>query len=129
MSIFASKKFEPVQGRQVFEKLFVNDVCLIDEFEQEIVSNQQHISELKTIYAYMNFLASGRILPEKKFRKIKTGKNSQNLYEFKSKHLRVYVFSIPRGKMVVLGGYKKNQKADIKIFKSIVKEYFEQIDN
>lgn len=126
MRTFASEIFEVVQGKQVFEKLLVDNVCLIDEFEQEINANPQYISELKTIYAYMNFLASGGTLPKTKFREIKGDKISQKRYEFKSKNLRVYVFGIFGGKMVVLGGYKNNQEADIRKFNSIVKEYFAQ---
>lgn len=74
----------------------------------------------------MNFFASGQTLPKTKFREIRGDKITQKRYEFKSKNLRVYVFSIFGGKMVVLGGYKKNQEADIRKFNSIVKEYFDQ---
>lgn len=126
MRTFVSEIFEIVQGKKVFEKLFVDNVCLIEEFEQKIQANPQYISELKSIYAYMNFVASGRTLPKTKFREIKGDKITQKRYEFKSKNLRVYAFSIFGGKMVVLGGYKNNQEADIRKFNSIVKEYFAQ---
>lgn len=126
MRTFASEIFEVVRGKQVFEKLFVDDVCLIDEFEEEIKNNPQYYSELKTIYAYMDLFASGQTLPKSKFREIKGGRISKKRYEFKSKNLRVYIFGIFGGKMVVLGGYKKTQKADIAKFNSIVKEYCTQ---
>lgn len=126
MRTFASEIFEGVRGKQVFEKLFVNGICLIDEFEKEVIERDQYVAEYKTLVTYMEFFANGKTLPEKKFREIKSGKLSVKQYEFKSKNLRVYVFGIFGGKMVVLGGYKNNQKADIRKFNSIVKEYFAQ---
>ena len=123
MRIFATQIIESVKGWQVFEKLLVDDVCLLDEFEKELKENSQYESEFKTIMAYMDFIANGKSLPNTKFREIKGAKLSVKRYEIKSKHLRVYAFSQPGGKLVVLGGYKNNQEADIRQFNSIVKEY------
>jgi hypothetical protein len=36
------------------------------------------------------------------------------------------VFNIPGGKMVVMGGYKNTQAADIRTFHSIVDEYLSE---
>lgn len=123
MCIFATEIIESVKGWQVFEKLLVDGVCLLDDFENEIKGNPQYVSEFRTICSYMDFVANGRSLPQTKFREIKGGKFSVKRYEIKSKHLRVYAFSQPGGKIVVLGGYKKNQEADIRHFNSLVKEY------
>jgi hypothetical protein len=123
MRIFATQIIESVKGQQVFEKLLVNGICLFDEFESEIKGNSQYESEFKTIVAYMDFIANGKSLPQTKFREIKGGKISAKRYEIKSKHLRVYAFSQRGGKIVVLGGYKNNQEADIRHFNSLVKEY------
>ncbi|MBP8944806.1 MAG: hypothetical protein KBG25_02705 [Paludibacteraceae bacterium] len=123
MRKFATKIFETVKGKQVFEKLLVDDICLIDEFENEIRQKKQYISELTTIFSYMDLLANGSSLPNTKFREIKGIKSAVKRYEFKSKHLRVYAFNIPGGKMVVMGGYKNTQEADIRSFHSIVDEY------
>jgi hypothetical protein len=123
MRIFATQIIEAVKGKQVFEKLLVDNVCLLDEFEKEIQDNPQYSSELKTLYAYMNFVANGSSLPLTKFREIKGDKIKIKRYELKSKHLRVYVFNQPDGKMVVMGGYKNTQEADIRQFNSIVREY------
>lgn len=123
MRIFATQNIESVKGWQVFEKLLVDEVCLLDEFEKELKENSLYESEFKTIMAYMNFIANGKSLPNTKFREIKGGKLSVKRYEIKSKHLRVYAFRQPGGKIVVLGGYKNNQEADIRQFNSIVKEY------
>mgnify|MGYP000881667931 FL=1 len=101
----------------------VDGICLIDEFENEIRQKKQYISELTTIFSYMDLFANGKSLPQTKFREIKGIKSAVKRYEFKSKHLRVYVFNIPGGKMVVMGGYKNTQEADIRSLHSIVDEY------
>lgn len=45
MRIFATQIIESVKGWQVFEKLLVDDVCLLDEFEKELKENSQYESE------------------------------------------------------------------------------------
>jgi len=123
MRIFVTETIDAIHGQQTFEKLFVDGVCHLDEFEAEIKSNAQLYSEYKTIFAYMDFVANGKTLPKTKFREIK-GENIQTKrYEFKSKHLRIYVFNKPNGKIVVLAGYKLTQDKDIKHLNAIVKEY------
>lgn len=126
MRTFASEIFEAVRGRQIFEKLIVNDVCLIDEFEKEIRDRGQYNSEFNTLISYMDLFANGSTFPKTKFREIKGSKSKVKHYEFKSKNLRLYLFNIPGGKMVVMGGYKNNQDADIRTFLSIVSEYVSQ---
>ena len=123
MRTFASEILDLVKGKQVFEKLLVDGVCLLDEFENEINENKQYISELRTIFSYMDFFSNGATLPKTKFREIKGDNIKVKRYEFKSNHLRIYAFNTPGSKMVVLGGYKNNQDADIRRFNSIVKEY------
>jgi len=123
MRIFATQIIETIKGKQVFEKLLVDGVCLLDEFEEAIKDNPQYTSEFRTLFAYMNFVANGSLLPKTKFREVKGDKIKTKRYEFKSEHLRVYVFNQPGGKMVVMGGYKNTQEADIRQFNSIVKEF------
>ncbi|TWV15108.1 hypothetical protein FQ707_01990 [Bacteroidaceae bacterium HV4-6-C5C] len=128
MRTFATKELEEVKGGiQKFEKLIVQEVCLLDDFEAQISSNPQYLSEYKTILSHMDFIAHGKTLPSTKFRKIKGAKTKVNEYEFKSKQLRVYACSISGGKLVVMGGYKKTQKNDINKFHSLVREYEDYI--
>ena len=126
MRTFASEILEAVKGKQIFEKLIVNNICLIDEFEIEIKDRGQYISEFNTLISYMDIFANGKTLPKTKFREINGSRTKVKHYEFKSKNLRVYAFNIPGGKMVVMGGYKNNQLADIRTFQSIVNEYLSQ---
>lgn len=123
MRIFATEIIDAIKGKQVFEKLLVDGVCLLDVFEKAIKDNPQYGSELKTLFAYMNFVANGISLPKTKFREIKGDKINTKRYELKSKHLRLYLFNQLGGKMVVMGGYKNTQEADIRQFNSIVKEF------
>ena len=126
MPTFASEILEAVKGKQIFEKLIVNNICLIDEFEKEIKDRGQYISEFKTLISYMDLFANGQTLPRTKFREIKANRTKVKHYEFKSKNLRIYAFNIPGGKMLVMGGYTNNQNADIRTFQSIVNEYHSQ---
>ncbi len=123
MRIFATEIIDSIKGKQVFEKLLVDGICLLDEFEKAIKDNPQYTSELKTLFAYMDFVANGISLPQTKFREIKGDKINTKRYELKSKHLRVYLLNQPGGKMVVMGGYKNTQETDIRQFNSIVKEF------
>lgn len=123
MRTFATQIIEAVKGKQIFEKLIVNGICLLDEFEEEIKVNPQYTSEFKKILSYMDFVANGTLLPKTKFREIKGDRIKIKRYEFKSKHLRIYAFNQSGGKIVVMGGYKNNQDADIRQFNSIIKEF------
>ena len=48
MRKFATVEMKEVKGSmQTFEKLYVDTVCFIDEFEKEIKDNPQYSSEYK----------------------------------------------------------------------------------
>ncbi len=128
MSIFAKQKMEEICGeQQVFEKLIINDVCWLDLFEENITSDKQLLSEYKTILAYMNLLANGLKLPLTKFKEIKGGSMLCKRFEFKSKHLRVYALDEYREQIIILGGFKSTQKADINRLNAIAKEYINSL--
>lgn len=125
MRTFATETIDAIHGKQTFEKLIIDGVCQFDVFERELKTNGTYHTELRTIMAYMDFIANGKSLPKTKFREIKGGKNIPKLYEFKSKHLRIYAFHQPFGKIVVFGGYKSTQGNDIATLNSVVKEYID----
>lgn len=124
---FTLKRIEAIQGKQVFTKLCIDDICLFDEFEQSIKNNPKYVAELSGIYLYMERVSNLESLPNTKFRDITPGKESINEYEFKSKNLRVYAIKTRDGKIVVLGGTKNKQKRDIRSFRTIKKRYIESI--
>lgn len=126
MAIFATEIMEEVEGcQQTFQKLSVDGRCLFDEFEIEVSRDTTYFSEFKTLLSYMNYVANGQSLPETKFRIIKGNSSSLKQYEFKSKHLRIYVCPTHGGKLVIMGGYKKNQTSDLSKLKKLAKDYLE----
>ncbi|MEA5139920.1 hypothetical protein [Arcicella rigui] len=98
----------------------------LDEFENDL-KDTTYWSEFKTLLAYMDFVANNRTLPQTKFKDITPAKELVKEYEFKSKHLRIYAIHQPNGKIVILGGYKNNQKNDINKFRSLKKQYLDSL--
>lgn len=125
MSNFEIKNIDAIKGTQKFYKLIKDGTCPIDEFENNL--EEAYISELRTIYAYMDQVANLKSLPWKKFHFYDKGKGVFREFEFKSKHLRVYGIVINEGKLIILGGRKVDQKADTTLFRRLKKEYIESI--
>lgn len=100
-----------------FYLLFKNDRNFYLEFAESL-KQKSDIDELFSIYALMDRVDTNN-LPASKYRHISAGKNDRkDIYEFKSKHLRVYVIKMEPDYYVVLGGYKKGQEKDIaKVFR------------
>lgn len=109
-----------------YYKLYVDDKCLFDEFVEEINGNLKDMKELKAIYLYMDFLGA-KLLPKEKFNSIDDSKRS-DLFEFKSKHLRVYVILDKPYIYIVAGGHKTTQDKDIARFKKRIKGFPETKD-
>ena len=131
MSIFAVERLEAVRdnGRVLFFKLVKDDVCWFDEFYKEVSKNSKRASELRSILSMMDYLAeTNAMLPDTKFNSVKHG-NKVMGYEFKKNDLRVYCMKPSANVVVVFGGYKKNQKNDIKKLKSIVEEVEDVLEN
>lgn len=127
MTTFALKKIESICGVQQFHQLIVNGKAVFDDFEKSLET--QHQSEFKTIIAYMNFIAELKTLPDKKFKDITPQNEIIKEYEFKSKHIRIYVIKQLNGKIVVLCGHKTTQKQDIKRFRKIKSDYLNSLNS
>lgn len=94
-----------------FKKMYINGVCQFDDFYEEVHASKNEYKNLVAIMALMQCF-SDIILPKEKFRQIKDiGRN--DVYEFKKKGLRVYVLLCKPDVVIILGGYKKDQKKDI----------------
>ena len=127
MEKFSLKLIKSVQGKQKFYKLIEDDFCPFDAFQTEI-KNSNYLSELLTIYAYMEMISNLKTLPNTKFRDITPNKSTAKEYEIKSKHLRVYLFHEENtGKIIVCGGHKTSQKSDIKYFRNLKKAYLDSL--
>lgn len=125
MPIFALEKIEAINGKQEFDKLIVDGVCLFDEFEETLPKDLK--SELVGIYNSMQNVADLKSLPFKKFHFYDDGSNGTREFEFKSKNLRVYGITKPNGKIIILGGTKAKQDKDQSEFRRIKKLYLSSI--
>lgn len=124
MSNFALKNIDAVCGQQKFDKLIIDDKCLLDSFIDNL--EDKYLSEMGSMYAYMQRVADLEPLPDTKFHPLNKNKtDGYTEYEFKTKHLRIYAISQPNGKIIILGGYKNRQDKDLKTFRSIVKRYIQ----
>ena len=128
MSNYSLNEIEGIEGKQSIYKLHIDELCMFDEFEEEIEKKGQYEEELYAIYSLMEDVADNKLLPKEKFRDITINKKEKfKEYEFKSKHLRVYAIKAPDGKVVIMGGYKNRQKKDIKKFRSIKNKYIKTL--
>ena len=82
---------------------------------------------MEKIYFYMNEIANNRTLPKTKFRDVTPQKERIKEYEFKDGNLRVYAISTFGGKIIIMGGYKNRQKKDFSAFRSLKRQYLEQL--
>ena len=88
-----------------------------EEFTDSL-TQKSDLNELDSIIALMDKVDNNN-LPTSKYNHISGGKyDRKDVYEFKSKHLRIYVIKKSPDYYIILGGYKKGQEKDIaKIFK------------
>lgn len=100
-----------------FFLLYKNGRNFFEEFVESL-NQKSDIEELNLIMSLMDKV-DGNNLPVSKFRHIKGGKyDRKDIFEFKSKHLRVYSIKKEPDFYILLGGYKKGQEKDIaKIFR------------
>ncbi len=129
MHKFALEKIEAVKGRQTFFKLKKGAKCFLDDFEAEIKRNGQYVGELASLYAIMEAVSNNQSLPKTKFREITLKKEIIKEYEVKTKNLRLYLIKHTNGKIVVFGGYKNNQKSDIRSFRSLKSQFLSESKN
>lgn len=125
MAIFALRHINAVRGTQSFEKLVVNGIAPFDVFEQGLGKSDKR--SLAKIYFYMNEVANNRPLPKTKFRDVTPEKERVKEYEFKDGNLRVYGISTYGGKIIIMGGFKNRQEKDFRAFRSLKKQYLQQL--
>ena len=128
--MFAVEKLEAVRdtGKVLFFKLIKDGECWFDNFYEELSRDAKHASELRTILSFMDYMAeTNSMLPATIFNSIKQGKTVVG-YEFKKNDLRVYCLKPASNVVIVFGGYKKNQKSDIKNFQVIVEEVKDELE-
>jgi len=128
MPIFALKRIKEIDSKQTIDKLIINDKCQFDEFEENVLNEKKYQNEIGMIYTYLEYISNGKSLPAKHFKDITPDKEKVKEYEFKTKHLRIYTIKKKNGKIIILGGFKNNQKKDINKFRAIKKRYLESLN-
>lgn len=124
---FALKEIKEIKGRLKIFKLFIDGDCFYDQFEEEIESEGNLISELRTIETRLHAIADCTSLPSTKYKDITPNNDRNKEYEIKTPNLRVYLFhDKENGRVIVSGGKKTSQKSDIKRFRNIKRDYFNQ---
>lgn len=123
MNVYGIKPFNLVNNSyyQFFE-VSVNDRFLFQEFANSLRNSTVDKKRLNAIYRYMDMISPSVFLPKEKFRQLE-GMGSPLYYEFKKNDIRVYVLKQEPSVFILLGGYKGNQKADIKRIKSLFKDF------
>lgn len=127
MAEYSLKAMDAVIGKQSFDMLVRDGICLFEEFENNVQA--QYKGEVATLYALMNDVANLKTLPKTKFHPYNKGDADVREFEFKTKHLRVYAIEKPGGKIVVIGGTKANQKKDEATFRKYKDQYIKSLKN
>lgn len=118
MSEYALCPLEDINNPKYrFYLLYKDGLNFYEDFRDSLIQKTD-LDELDSILALMDRVDNNN-LPVSKYRHIKGGKyDRDDVYEFKSKHLRIYVIKKTPDYFVVLGGYKKGQEKDIaKVFR------------
>lgn len=141
MSIFVLKEIDTISKNQIFKQLVIyRTIEELDSVEKDeklgvvdlFVSRSQKvdISTLKSIFKIMDFLICNPdfLLNNNNFKIITPLKEKIIEFEIKRKNIRFYGIKLNNGKMLILYcGYKNAQKEDIIRFRSLKKQFLEQI--
>jgi putative component of toxin-antitoxin plasmid stabilization module len=123
MSKFALFDIPEVKGLIRFKKLVIDGVCAYDQFCNQIRKEGNLSKQLIGLLNNLNQVANLKRLPKEKFRDITPTKDPIKEFEIKKGDLRLYAFKDEAGHIIVFGGKKSTQNADIGRFRSIKKQY------
>ncbi|MDE7388408.1 MAG: hypothetical protein K2M97_04040 [Muribaculaceae bacterium] len=124
--MYSKKSYDDVTNpKYKFYVLYEDDRSYFEEFIDSL-EQASDLDEFDQIRALMDKVDNNN-LPKSKYRHIKGGKSDRkDVYEFKSKHLRIYAIKMTPNYYLLLGGHKKTQDKDIdKVFRHFndVKSY------
>ena len=127
MRNFALEIIPEITGKIKFYKLLIGDTCEFDEFWEMVEKSGNLNKELIKVQTLMQEVSEMNMLPGTKFKSITPKKETIKEYEIKTKNLRLYMFHEEHtGRIIVCGGKKSTQRKDIKHFRKIKKQYFEE---
>jgi len=108
---------------KVYE-LCKNDKSLFELFFNEIKKDGNLLNNLAGAIRIVEDTSNLNRRPKAKFREIQGHKLKCKIYEAKSGLIRIYLFHEEKtGRVIVTGGLKDNQNANIKSVLKIIKEY------
>lgn len=125
--MFVLEEFKEIKGLTKVYKLQVNGSCPFDEFWHLIEQEGNIKAQLKSAMAILERYSLNMVLPREKFKDITPRKEKCNEYEVKTKDLRIYLFRLPSGAIVVLGGKKTSQARDINRFRTLKNQYINSL--
>lgn len=114
-------------------KLETNGQCEYDEWRKAIEEQGTFAEELDSLDQQIIYHAQMQKLAPGKFKELSANASDPiKDFEFRTRNLRVYLFKLPSeagqtGKVIVIGGLKKEQKADIARMRRIKKEYYSSL--
>lgn len=150
MSKFVIKNIEAVKGKQKFMQLVIVEDSVnanelqtgidekekngkdheikgvLDNYEDDLESKYK--SSFRGILSIMNRVANLQSVAEQKFKDVTPSGELVKEYEFKYGDLRVLAIKIPNGKLVLLCGYKNQQKKDFSAFRNLKIKFLESIN-
>lgn len=123
MSEYHLEEFSAIQNSCQYKyfQLNINGKCQFEDFKKEVKANAIYKKQYFQILTLMENISDRHQLTIKKFRQIK-GAGRNDVFEFKSKDLRIYVIKKSPDMYIVLGGYKVDQDNDIKLLKKRLKD-------
>ncbi|MBI2968418.1 MAG: hypothetical protein HYY40_11495 [Bacteroidetes bacterium] len=125
MVTFAVQPLPEFETRQRVNKLIRDGKCMVDEFKDEVLQDNNIRDEWGELIAVVKDIANDKMLPKTRYRKLKLSKKlPYSGFEAKSHNLRLYLFREHlTGQILVCGGKKKTQEKDIARLEKIIKEY------
>ena len=126
MHTFALELFGAVRGHVPVYKLVIAGACPLDEFWTEIEHQGNLAPQLRKAITIIERHALGLHLPSTLFKRISVKKDPVNMYEVKTRDLRIYLFRNSAGAIIVSGGKKSTQKRDIEHFRNLTHRYVQQ---
>lgn len=125
--IYQIRQYQTIQNQYfTFWELSVNGHYYFEEFCSAVQTNIIDVRNLKRIHSLMDNISPFVLLPKAKFNHIRGVKDingKENVYEFKCKNLRVYVYMKKPDVFIVIGGFKSNQNKDIERLKGLIRNF------
>ncbi len=109
-----------------FYKMLFDDKCLFDEFVNAVNSVNTDKGHFVSLVKWLDCYSPNLYMPKTKIRHIEDA-GRKDIFEFKKGNLRIYAILQKPNVFVILGGYKNNQKNDIKHIKKLMSELPQQI--